>query len=359
MRLAVWQPFLLVAFLLPQPIRAQESRLHAGIEIGGSGVKATVIENKEGGLYERLFSKTHRTGLSVLENGAFRPEAIAQTAKLIAELRDTIRKSYRLPDDRIIVVGSGGLLKASNRDDLVKAVKKATGKELRFIDGKAEVELTITGVVPRGDQTVSLWLDVGRNTTKGGYKSEGKPLAYVSVPVGVATFAQRAQQEAKAKAIPFARAASGLRQSALVKPLQDGSKRAPELATRKRVYLSGGTVRALVSFLKPREVGRAYVTFTAADIDAFRALILKADGKGPTPDLSSIDNRDLREQAAKEIHTVNKVYSPQELLAGAEILAALVEAFDLKERTLIFPRNAEVGWMAAYVSRQKRGATRE
>jgi hypothetical protein len=126
-----------------------------------------------------------------------------------------------------------------------------------------------------------------------------------------------------------------------------------ELATRKRVYLSGGTVWALVSLLKPREVGRAYVTFTAADVDAFRAMLLKARGKAPMVDLSTIANRDLRQRAGKQIDAVNKVYTPENLLAGAEILKALVEAFDLKDRTLIFPRNAAVGWLAAYVAGEK------
>jgi exopolyphosphatase/pppGpp-phosphohydrolase len=359
MRLAAWQPLLLVALVLPSCARAQDRRLVAGIEIGGSGVKATVIESKPGGLYERLFSKTYRTNLTVLDKGAFRPEAIVETARRMAELRDTIRKSYGLPDERIVVVGSSGVPKATNRDDLVKAVKKATGKELRFIDDKTEVELTIAGVVPPGDRAGSWSLDIGSGNTKGGYQPEGKPLVYVSVPLGVVTFTQKVQQEAKAKGIPFAQAAAALRETALVAPLKAGTKDMPELARRKRVYLSGGTLWALVSLLKPRQVGQAYVTFTAADVDAYRALLVKANGKAPVADLGSIVNRDLRERAAKEVQTVNKVYTPENLLAGAEILAALAQAFDLKERTLIFPRNAAVGWLAAYVAGEKRGERKE
>jgi exopolyphosphatase/pppGpp-phosphohydrolase len=353
MRLITWQSLLLVALLLPTSARAEAGRLYAGIEIGGSGVKATVVESKPGGLYVQLFAKSHPTQLTVLDKGAFRSEAIAETAKLIGEFRDQIRKDYKLPDERIVVVGSSGVPKASNRDGLVKAVKKATGKELRFIDDRTEVELTIAGVIPRGDRAQSWSLDIGSGNTKGGYKPEGKPLAYASVPLGVKTFTQKVQQEAKKKDISFAEAAAGLRKSALVDPLRAGTKAMPELGKRKRVYLSGGTVWALVSLLKPRQIGRAYVTFTADDIDAYRALLLRAGGKAPVVDVSTIINRDLRERAAKEIKTVNKVYSPENLLAGAEILAALVEAFDLDDRTLIFPRNAALGWLAAYVAGEK------
>jgi hypothetical protein len=213
--------------------------------------------------------------------------------------------------------------------------------------------LTIAGVVPRGDRAKSWSLDIGSGNTKGGYKPEGKPLVYASVPLGVVTFTQKVRQEAKARGISFAEAAARLRDSALVAPLKAGTKGMPELATRKRVYLSGGAVWALVSFLKPRQVGQAYVTFTAADVAAFRSLIVKANGKAPLIDTSGIVNRDLRQRAEKEITTVNKVYSPENLLAGAEILTALVRAFNLEERTLIFPRNAAVGWLAAYVAGEK------
>jgi exopolyphosphatase/pppGpp-phosphohydrolase len=351
MRRCAWP--LLLLLLLPAPLCAQESRLYAGIEIGGSGVKATVVERKPDGLYERLFAQTHRTRLTVLDHGAFRPEAIGETAKWIAEFRDKIRKAYRLPDERIVVVGSSGVPKASNRDALVAAVKKATGKELRFIDDKTEVELTIAGVVPRGDRAGSWSLDIGSGNTKGGYKPEGKPLVYVSVPLGVVTFTQRVEKEAKEKEISFAQAAEKLRDSVLVAPLRAGTRGMPELARRKRVYLSGGAVWALATFLKPRQVDQAYVTFTAADVDAYLALLTKAAGKAPAIDLSTIVNRDLRERAEKEVRTVNKVYSPENLLAGAHLLVALVKAFDLKDRTVIFPRNAAVGWLAAYVAGEK------
>src|SRR5262249_33429409 len=143
--------------------------------------------------------------------------------------------------------------------------------------------------------------------------------------------------------------------SVLVAPLKASIKDMPELKTRKRVYLSGGTIWAMVTLMKPRDVGKTFVTFSAADVKAYRALLEKAGGKAPVIDLSGIANKDLRARAEAEVRTVLKVYSPENLLAGAEILEALVAAFALEDRVLIFPRNAAVGWLAAYVAGEKLG----
>jgi hypothetical protein len=69
----------------------------------------------------------------------------------------------------------------------------------------------------------------------------------------------------------------------------------------------------------------------------------------------SIADRKRREKAENELRAVQKVFGPDHLLAGAEILKALVEAFDLlKNKTIIFPRNAAYGWLAAYVAGEAR-----
>src|SRR5205085_978870 len=63
------------SFLAPP---AADSPLHAGIELGGRGIKATILEVGPGGVFRRVFSQTHNTTLSALdEKGAFRKEALS------------------------------------------------------------------------------------------------------------------------------------------------------------------------------------------------------------------------------------------------------------------------------------------
>jgi hypothetical protein len=340
-----------VTFLsVPVRVSAVDVPIYAGIEIGGRGVKATVVEARPDGVYKRLFSKTQNTTLSVLKDGAFDKNAIDDTVSAISGFIKTISEKYKLPASRIVVVGSSGVPKASNRDAFVAAVKKATGKDLRFIDDLTEVELTIAGIVPKEERERSIALDIGGGNTKGGYKPAGAPLVYVAIPLGTVTFTQRITREAKAQGIPFADAAARLREDELIAPLSKGAKAMPELAKRKRVYLSGGSIWAMVSLIHPEALDRVYVTFTAADVAAFRELVRKKPGTFPEPDMSRITAQELKQRALKEVKTVQRVYSPDNLLAGAEILSALVKAFDLEGRTLIFPRNGAVGWLTAYIA---------
>jgi len=47
---------------------------------------------------------------------------------------------------------------------------------------------------------------------------------------------------------------------------------------------------------------------------------------------------------------VKKGFTPEQLLAGAEILKALAEEFDFaKEKKVYFARQAYLGWILAYV----------
>jgi hypothetical protein len=341
-----------VLFAAPSLARADESRCYAGIEVGGKGVKAIVVEAVPGGLYKRLFAKTHNHTLSILKAGAFDKDAMDDAVAAIKGFIKTITTQFKAPEAKIIVMGSSGLPKASNRDDFVAAVKKATGKEMRFIDDRTEVELTIAGVVPKEDRAKSISLDIGSGNTKGGYKPAGSPLVYVAVPLGTETFTQRVKKEAADKGIPFAEAAAKLSPIDLVAPLSKGAKLMPELEKRRRVYLSGGLIWAMISLVKPAEVARPYVKFRASDVEAFQALVVKSDGY-PSPDFGKIDDERLRKWAEKEWKNVTKVYTKANLVAGAEILSALVKSFDLKDRTLIFPRNGYVGWLAAYIAGEK------
>jgi hypothetical protein len=327
------------------------AKTHGGIEIGGRGVKATVLEVQPGGIYRRLFSKTRNITLSTLDDrGAFRPLAIDETVKSVAEFYRIFRETYKLPPERIHIVGSSGVPKAVNRADFVKAVNKATAKDLRFIDDRTEVALTITGVVPRDERDISIILDIGGGNTKGGYQPTGKPLVYVAVPLGSVTFTDKVRQRAKEKKTSLVVAAADLRESELVKPLREGARTMPDLAGRKKVYLSGGMVWAMVSIIKPGAVDDALVTFTVADISAFHKLVARSPGRFPGVDLAGIRDEGRRSRAKAALGAVGKAYQADNLVAGAEILRALGETFRLEEKTLIFPRNAVFGWLAAYVA---------
>jgi hypothetical protein len=91
-----------ILLLLAAPLRAD---VFGGIEIGGKGVKATVLEVLPG---EDLdvkvkFSDTTNTAMAagIAKTGSFDPAAVAETAKAVAAYREKFVKEYAVDPAKI------------------------------------------------------------------------------------------------------------------------------------------------------------------------------------------------------------------------------------------------------------------
>jgi hypothetical protein len=353
----------LIAALLGLGLHAQaRAEVHGGIEIGAKGVKATVLDvtdGTEGYEAKILLSGTKNTTLTAGLASAERFEAgvLKETSAAVAKFAGQMRKEHKVPDNRIYVVGSSGLFSAlgakkeaiqANQVILAAAVREACGLPIRFINVQREIELSLAGIVPAKHAADSLLLDIGGGNTKGGYRQAGKECVTVSIPYGSVTFADLVEKHAEKG--NYEETAAALRAKVLAPALRKGIDEKPELLKRKRVYLSGGAVWAMASFIRPSD-RRSYVALTADDISAYRQLLLKTPDAFPKIDLSAIEEEKVREAARKEIERVKKVYQPRQLLAGAEILQVLSSEFHFdKEKKLYFARNAPTGWILAYVA---------
>jgi exopolyphosphatase/pppGpp-phosphohydrolase len=347
---------LLVCCLAGVPAVCGQDSLHGGIEIGGKGVKATVIRvtpGKEGLHTQMIFASTANTALSGLEDGKFRPEAVAQTAAAVGRFFKRMQDEYKVPAGNIYVVVSSGVPRPANFPTLVKEIKQQTGKDLRSINDEEEVVLSFLGAVKPELRGKSMLVDIGGGNTKGGYldskPGEAAPRAvYFSVPLGTVTFTSRVQKEGG----NFAEAAARLRPSELVKPIATTAAKHPGLLKRQRIYLSGGTVWAMVTLLKPQAADASYVALSADDIERFHKLVTKDPAAFPAVNLDGIKDPKLRERAAKDVARVRRTYSPTNLIAGSEILRALSEALELKGKQVIFPRYGFIAWIQSYVEGQ-------
>jgi exopolyphosphatase/pppGpp-phosphohydrolase len=354
--------WLLTAFLIAAPVRAA---VHGGIEIGAKGVKATAIDvtgDADGYDARVLMADTENTTLTagLGESGRFAPDALKATAAAVAKFAATMKKEHKVPDENLYVVGSSGLFSAiakdkdaikANRDALAEAVRDACGLKMTFIDVDREVELSINGTVPPRYAAVSVLLDIGGGNTKGGAREGDRTLVSFGVPYGSVTFTDAARKRTEGS---YTDKVAALRQEVLVPALKKAVEGKPALAKRERIYLGGGAVWAMTSLVRPG--GREpYVTLTADDVAAYHKLLLKTPGEFPKADLSSLNEKE-RAAAEKEIERVSKTFTPEQLLAGAEILKALSDEFAFKDRKVYFARNAYLGWILAYVT--ERGAPR-
>ncbi|HVS37811.1 MAG TPA: hypothetical protein VMS17_19795 [Gemmataceae bacterium] len=357
----VWCAVLTAAALsIPTVVRAE---VYGGIEIGGKGVKATVLdatgqgENLE--IVVKLADSTN-TGLAsdVAKDGRFGDAALAETVKAVAAYRDRFRKDFGAADGRISVVGSSGLFAAiEGKPDLIKinqaqlatAVKGATGLDMNFIDVQRESELSIAGIVPNKHRGDAFLIDVGGGNTKGGCQIEAGKFATFGVPFGTATFSELAKKEGAGDATAMAK----LCEEKVAPLLKKGLSDIPDMAKRDPIYLSGGVVWSAATFAHPQDA-KPYTPLTRKDVQQFEAALAAGGEQFPTPDLSGITDEAVRARAKSEWERVKKVYTPEQLLAGVQVLKSAMSAAG-EDKHFLFARNGYLGWILAYVTESAAG----
>jgi hypothetical protein len=125
-----------------------------------------------------------------------------------------------------------------------------------------------------------------------------------------------------------------------------------DIKSKDVVYLSGGIVWALTSYLYPQDAKKSYVEISARDISDFRNMVLnRYDQLSKPPSLFTISNAETAELAKKNINRVYKTYDQRALTTGAIILDELVKRVNANNpnQKFIYPRYGYVGWISGYI----------
>jgi hypothetical protein len=329
---------------------------HGGIEIGAKGIRAIVVDIPGNDGEPKILMIENKNTTLVAELAStkmYSPKSLDETARLVGQFAKKMRDEFKIPDQRLYVVGSSGIfvplegdadLIKANKELLVKAIQESTKLTMDFVTIVREAELTITSVVPAPFRYESVLLDIGSGNTKGGADQKETGLVTFGISFGTISFFDQIKKEAKLD--NFAASAARLRKELVLPALQGSLKGNPELTRRKKVYLAGGSVWALTTFMKPADRGE-FVTLTHGDIGAFQKLLLDNPKDLPNPDLNGITKEDVKRFAAKDLAAVRKTFSRDQLIAGVEILNALSEGFQLDAPDKL-ARNAYIGWILGY-----------
>jgi hypothetical protein len=158
-------------------------------------------------------------------------------------------------------------------------------------------------------------------------------------------------EHVKKKGGDFAEAARAERDATVAPALAKQVADVPALRDRPRAYLSGGTAWALATLCHPDD-RRPFTPVTAADIDALEKKLAADPTTLPAPAFANIADQAARDWARAEFEKVKKVYTPEQLLAGVEVLKAAAAEFGLDKpgKSVFFARHGYVGWLLAYVA---------
>jgi hypothetical protein len=352
--------------------KIDRSELHGGIEIGYKSIKAIAIQISEpSGRVKIVYTEVINNQLAQYKNGKLTTETIGNITQTVETLYRRMQQEYQVLPGQIHIIVCSDLM-AENIGELTVTVTARTSKKVTLLDMQSEASLSIASTIPRRHQDRATWfdnrgmsvlIDIGDGNTKGGYQQirmlpKGKPdymFFTFGIPQGTMTFTDEVAQAAGRAADPrkFALQAQMLSDKSIREPLQHELEKRPGLVNRKKVYLSGGIVWAMVTLLYPQD-RQPLVPITSEDINVFYARAFNDPQSLLHPSLSQIRVKQTRMEAEKELEAVRNAFTPENLVAGAEILRTVERVFALngKDREILFPRFSNLSLLVSYIRLQ-------
>jgi len=380
----MYRSFLLICFLFLSSYvyshhkpKGVDQKIHGGIEVSSEGVKAAVIkisDAEQGSGLEVVFTELSAIALVQNSDGSFKPEVVKTVGQVITEFFTRMQQQFKVPEEQIYIFGSSDL-KAESLSDLVDEVRNTTGKTITFLNLESDVQLSTVGTIPRryregttwyDNRSLSVLIDVGADTTTGGYQQLRQPIVgnpyydYVALrmPRGVVNFSNdvRRMRELRKDKITlkeFALAARKFSEGTIRAELRNERERKPGLVNRKKVYLSGGIVWVLVTLLYPQD-RRSFVPITVDDLNIFYRRAITDPEILLSPDLSNISDPELLSQIQSDLKNVRKTFKPTSLIAGAEILRSLAAEFNFQgeDKIIFFARYGNLSLILSYLRMQ-------
>jgi hypothetical protein len=343
--------------------------LHGGIEISPRLVRAIAlrISNAEEGL-KILYSNISTIPTPYPSDGKLKRDYIHDVAKLVQNYLEIMQKEHRVPLNQVYIIGISDLV-TQNPDDLKNEVYGRTGKTINFINSEAEIQLEIAGVIPRRYQLdnklfdnrgISSLIDIGITSTKGGYQQlkqtdSGRPgydFSTWDIQRGVINFADEVNKAAgdNADYRTYAKLAATM-SSSFKESLRAEAIRKPGLLTRKKLYLTGGIVSAMITLLHMDDQ-RPYIPITLGDINTFHDRAVANPEGLLNPDTSKIRDEKLRIEIIRNCEAVKNTFNPKTLIAGAELLRALAAELNLWDKQVIYHRHSQLARILSYVRLQ-------
>lgn len=346
--------------------------LYGGIELSDEGVKVIALQVSQGEEepgFRLLYSEIIRLRLGRTSDGEFPPQVSADAARAVSTAQTRLRQRYRVPPERIYFIGSSRL-GADHPSDLATAIRRATGLNLTFLDAVTEVQLSIAGTIQRtgkvgatsiDNRNTSVLIHIGVAGTQGGYEmlkyspsdSPSFDFVVMNIPQGLVSYANEISRAVgpSSSLYTFTRQVKASGALTFRQALRREIESKPGLTHRKRVFLTGPLVWAMATMLYPED-RESFVPITYDDITHFADTIARSPRELAFQNFSSIRDRRLRQEVEQEMGAIRATFTPQQLIAGAEMLKAAAEELRWQEKKISFARLGHLGSILSYIRLQ-------
>lgn len=333
---------------------------YAGIEIGAKGVKLSILSIQLNSSGEVEYILKADSSINP-EPAALTPQSQQETADVLKKFLDIARSRYGVSNEKTYVVISSGLRaeldKKNKAAEFIKAITPLTapaGFAIQSVTSAEEAELAVLGTVPPKRRYSTSLIDVGSNKTNGGYFMDAsQSFDAVYFPVGTKSFVTMVKNKKPFNINEFARIAETLFADSLAQMVRDELGRRAGLRNRSSIYLGGGIVWCIATYLYPEKIDDNYVELTPEDIRRFRSIVLNNYTKAIQPDISNITKEALMMDARKTISRAQNTYDQESLVAGAIWIDGLMKELNATQpvKRFYFSKYAYVGWISGYIAR--------
>ena len=325
---------------------AQDSGIFAGIEIGGKGIKMSILEVtniKKGNFTVKSYWSDNvgiARGISI--DGNLSEEDMDRAVAVVTSNYKKIQDEFKVPVENIFLVGSSGVAMAKNTSVLTTMLKAAVNKDIEFIDSKTEGRMLLKGCVPPVDYANSMVLDIGGGNTKGGYvdvKNDDNLVFFpLTLSYGTITLTEAVNKKVRKQDLSeFNEKLFGF-----LPILRDGINAmygtSPVALEKEKVYMSGGAVWAFYTLYNGGGAKQTFNEFKLEDVLYYDA-VLK----------NNFQSYETLAQTNKDAERVLKTYSQKHLIASSNILMVALEAIpNISEKKLYFAKEGQIVWLISY-----------
>ncbi len=327
----------------------KRAQAYAGIDIGSTGVKLSVVQVTLGREGHYIYNTSRDSAINA--NFADLNTTAFEAAKNAIRQFLNIAQSMKITEDRIYIAFSSGVLqevirKKLNRDSIRQVFEQVVQNEMpsfkrpiEFLSPNDEAKYTNIGIVLPKSKERSVSIDIGGGNTKGGYYSFGNFESF-SLPFG-SRFMQVSPTD------------SLLPQSVMLE-LQTLHQNAG-IQNKREVFFLGGIVWAMVNLMYPEKALSDYVEFTYNDVIKFQRL---ASGDYntlidyATDKVSSITDKETLAKAQKNLMDTQKTFAAENLRRGALLLSGIMNEINIptiKKRYYFLSKGSHIAWITGYL----------
>lgn len=157
--------------------------LFAVVDVGSNTVRLCVYRVTGSSDFEKVVDSCEAVGLAsyVDDRGAMSDAGIKVSCKAVSKMAGMAKL---LRCDRISTFATAAIRNCSNTEEVVRAIKRKTGFDVRVLSGTEEAEMSALGASRSTGIKSGLFFDLGGGSTELALLSEGRVLGSCSIPMG-------------------------------------------------------------------------------------------------------------------------------------------------------------------------------